>query len=103
MPFREHAPDDGRGLARDVAIDQEEGGAHAFAREHVEQIRRRRRVGSVVERQIHGRRRRARHVPHGAVPGHLVEEERAWRRVGQHEHADAEDRNNPHPRESRAA
>ena len=90
------AADNRRGLVRDVAIDQEEGRVDPLTREDVEQIRRRRRVRAVVEREIDRRRVGTRHVPDRTPPGEGVEEERHRCRVRKCQDAGADGDEDPH-------
>jgi hypothetical protein len=63
----EGAADDRCCLRGQVPVDDEEGGLHVMARERVEQLRRGRRIGTVIEREVDGRRRGLRHAPDGGV------------------------------------
>ena len=83
-----HAPDDRRGLRRDVLVDQEERRPRVGVAQRVEQRRRPRRVRSVVERQVE-RRRKSRprgDVPEGFRRAKRLEQEREGRGVREDDH-----------------
>ena len=54
VAVREHPPHDRRGLGREVRVDEEERRAHAFPLQQIEQVGRRRRIGSIVVGEIDG-------------------------------------------------
>ena len=59
----ERAADDGRGGRGQVLVDDEERRIDAVAGQHIEQLRRRRRVRPIVEGQVDGARSLLRHPP----------------------------------------
>ena len=96
MPVGEDAAEDGRGVVGNVLVDQKKRRVDPFARQHVEQIRRRRRIRPVVVRQVDRRRRAARHVPYGRVAGHCVEHEPNGRSVGERDDTEPDEDEYPH-------
>src|SRR4029453_14432594 len=96
MSFHEHPPDDGRGLVGDVLIDQEERRLHLLPSKHVQKVRRRRRIWTVIVGQIHGGWRTTWHVPHGTIASHGVQDESGRRDVGQSNNRQSHDSDNPH-------
>ena len=94
----EHPSHERRGVVGDVSIDQKEGRADTFARQQVEQVRRRRRIRTVIERQIHRRRLALRHVPDRSLAGDSVEQKRRRGRVRERHDSGADRDQNPHQR-----
>ena len=99
-PFGRDAPDDGRRLRGDVTLDQKKRRVHAVRRQHVEQLRRRRRIRAIVIGEIDRRRAVAmRHAPGHAIGVQRVEHKRKRRRVRQRHH----DRREPERRRRTSA
>ena len=89
MSLLEAASDDGCGLMCKVLVDDEERRADAVARQHVEQLGRSRRVGTVIKGEINGSRRRSRHSPDRLVGD--VEKEWKGCDMRQHDRTDCDD------------
>ena len=88
VSFVGHAPDDRRGLRRDVLVDEEERRPRVGVAQRVEQRWRPRRVRSVVERQVKRRRtsRLGGDAPEGLRWAKRLEQEREGRGVREDDH-----------------
>ena len=94
VSFVEGSPDDGSGLRREVLVENEEGRRHVMPCQDIEDLWCGGRVGTIIDGEIDGRRRRSRHSPHRLVRG--IEEKWEWREVGECRHPDREDDDQHH-------
>jgi hypothetical protein len=101
VPFGKHPRDERGRRVGDVTIDQEEGRRRALPRQHVEQVRRGRRVRAIVEGEINRWRIGLRHVPYRTSAGKRIEQAGCRRRMREGHDRDAEGEDNPHGREVR--
>ncbi len=92
----EHATDERGSVLGDVTVDQEERRVYMFTGQHVEQVRSRRRVRTVIEGQIDGRNSGLRHVPDGTTARDRIEEKRRRGSVRECKSADGYRDKNPH-------
>jgi hypothetical protein len=85
-------------LVRDVTIDQEEGRANLLPGEHIQERRRRSRIGTVIEGQIDGRGIGVRHMPHRTPADEGIEHERRRRCVCERDDSHGKSDQDPHRR-----